>query len=119
MAQGRGARASRNVTAGSIGKSTRIPGRVSGEGDLVGEGRIDGDVHIRGDLTLDNGAIIVGDVVEAHTVRLDGQVEATIVASGPVHLGSNSKVRGDLKATGIAIEDGADFAGRIDCVFEL
>ena len=120
MAQARVARgASRNATAGSVGKSTQIRGRVSGEGDLAIEGRIEGDVRIAGDLTLHEGAVIVGDVIEAHAVRLDGQVDAQVVASGPVHLGSAARVRGDLKGAGISIDDGADFAGRIDCDFEL
>lgn len=120
MAQARTSRStSRNATAASIGRGTKIRGRVSGDGDLTVEGQVEGDVRVRGDVTVAEGAAILGDVLEGHTVRLDGHVEATVIASGPVHLGASCKVRGDLKATGIAIDDGADFAGRIDCDFEL
>jgi len=119
MAQSRLAKGSRSATSGTIGKTTRITGRIVGEGDLTVEGRIEGDVRIRGDLTLEGGAVIVGDVIEAHGARIDGQVEASVNATGPVHLGPAARVRGDLKGSGISIDDGADFAGRIDCDFEL
>jgi cytoskeletal protein CcmA (bactofilin family) len=120
MAQVRLAKgAPRSATAGAIGRSTRVHGRVSGEGDLVVEGRIEGDVRIRGDLTISDGAAIIADVIEAHAVRIDGQVDAQVEATGPVHLGPAARVRGDLKGSGISIDDGADFAGRIDCDFEL
>ena len=107
MAQSRLAKGSRSATSGTIGKTTRITGRI------------EGDVRIRGDLTLEGGAVIVGDVIEAHGARIDGQVEASVNATGPVHLGPAARVRGDLKGSGISIDDGADFAGRIDCDFEL
>jgi len=96
-----------------------VRGRVSGEGDLVVDGTIEGDVRLRGDLTVGDGGSIVGDALEAHAVRIEGRVEANVAATGPVHLGAGAKVRGDLAGSGIAIDDGAEFAGRIECDFEL
>jgi cytoskeletal protein CcmA (bactofilin family) len=96
-----------------------VRGRVSGEGDLVVEGQIEGDVRLRGDLTVGDGGSVVGDTIEAHAVRVDGRIEGNVAASGPVHLGSGAKVHGDLAGSGISIDDGAEFAGRIECDFEL
>ena len=124
MAQGREqsraqSRASRTATSASIGRGTRVRGRVSGEGDLVVDGQIEGDVRLRGDLTVGDGGSVVGDTIEAHAVRVDGRIEGNVAASGPVHLGSGAKVHGDLAGSGISIDDGAEFAGRIECDFEL
>jgi cytoskeletal protein CcmA (bactofilin family) len=120
MAQGREqSRGSRTATRATIGSATRVRGRVSGEGDLVVEGQVEGDVRLRGDLTVTEGGSVVGDIIEAHAVHLDGRVEASVLATGAVHLGPGARVRGDLAGAGIAIDDGAEFAGRIACDFEL
>lgn len=119
MAQARTTKLGGPRGTASIGRTTRVHGRVSGEGDLVVEGRVEGDVRLRGDLTVAEGGAVIADVIEAHAVRLDGNVEAQVEATGPVHLGGGARVRGDLKGSAIAIDDGADFAGRIDCEFEL
>ena len=34
-----------------IGRTTRVRGRVFGDGDLVVEGNVEGDITLRGDLT--------------------------------------------------------------------
>jgi cytoskeletal protein CcmA (bactofilin family) len=40
-------------------------------------------------------------------------------ASGAVRLGPTARVRGDLRASEVSIDQGAQFAGRIDADFEL
>ncbi len=68
-----------------IGRTTRVRGRVSGDGDLVVEGTVEGDVR----------------------------------ASGPVTIEAGARVRGDLRGDGIAIEEGAEYVGRLEADFEL
>ena len=46
-------------------------------------------------------------------------VEGGISAGGAVHLTASSRVRGDLKGSEVSIEEGAEFAGRIDAIFDL
>ncbi|MBX3229000.1 MAG: polymer-forming cytoskeletal protein [Labilithrix sp.] len=84
-----------------IGRSTRVRGRVSGDGDLRLEGTIEGDVTLRGGLT------IAGE--------LDGEVRA----DGVVHLEAGAKVRGDIHGESVAIDEGAEYVGRLDAQFEL
>lgn len=84
-----------------IGRSARVRGRVSGEGDLRVEGSVEGDVTLRGALT------IAGE--------LDGEVRA----EGVVRLEAGSKVRGDIHGDSVAIDEGAEYVGRLNAQFEL
>ena len=122
MAQARSLRdissSSRSNAAAVIGASTRIRGRVSGDGDLTVEGTVEGPISLRGDLTVQEGATATSDV-EANNVTIAGSVEGEISASGHVRLVAGARVRGNLKGAGIAIEDGARFSGRIDIDFDL
>ena len=40
-------------------------------------------------------------------------------ASGPVRLVSGANVRGNLRGSAVAIDEGARFSGRLDCEFDL
>jgi cytoskeletal protein CcmA (bactofilin family) len=102
-----------------IGGATRVRGRIHGDGDLLIEGHVEGDVAIRGDLTIADGASVTSKAVEAHAVTIAGALEGDVAASGPVRLESGARVRGNLRGSAVAIDDGARFSGRLDCDFEL
>jgi cytoskeletal protein CcmA (bactofilin family) len=112
--------ASRNGSGGEalIGASTRIRGRVSGDGDLTIAGSVEGDIALRGNLTIDDGASATSNV-EANGVTVSGALEGDINASGAVLITSGARVRGNVRGTGVAIEDGAQFTGRLDQDFDL
>ncbi len=101
-----------------IGRSTRVRGRISGDGDLVIEGTVEGDITVKGDLTIGEGAKTTSNV-DADAVIVRGELEGDVTARGVVHLESGSKVRGDLSGASIAIDEGAEFSGRLDAQFEL
>jgi cytoskeletal protein CcmA (bactofilin family) len=117
MAQTRTSRVSAG-DASSIGSGARIRGRVTGDGDLVVEGHVEGDILIRGDVTIADGASRTSNV-EGHEVTVAGTLSGDVSASGPVTIGATARVRGSVRGSAIAIEDGAVFSGRIDCDFEL
>jgi len=102
-----------------IGRGARVRGRIHGDGDLVVEGHVEGDLAIRGDLTIAEGASVTSKVVEAQTVTIAGTLEGDLAASGPVRLVAGARVRGNLRGSAVAIDDGARFSGRLDCEFEL
>jgi cytoskeletal protein CcmA (bactofilin family) len=104
--------------ASSIGSGARIRGRVTGDGDLVVAGHVEGDILVRGDVTIADGASCTSNV-EGHEVIVAGSLSGDVSASGAVTIGASARVRGSVKGATIAIEDGASFAGRIDCDFEL
>jgi cytoskeletal protein CcmA (bactofilin family) len=105
--------------AAVLGASVRIRGRISGEGDLSILGTVEGDVAVRGDLSIGEGARVESETLEAHAVTIAGELEGDVSASGPVRLASTAKVHGDLKGSEISIEEGAQFAGRLEADFEL
>jgi cytoskeletal protein CcmA (bactofilin family) len=101
-----------------IGGGTRIRGRVSGEGDLVIEGEVDGDIAVAGALSISSSGKVTSDV-EAKEATIAGTLEGSVTASGPVRVVAGSHVRGSLKGSTVSIEEGAEFAGRLECEFEL
>lgn len=105
--------------AGVLGTSVRIRGKISGEGDLQILGSVEGDVVVRGDLTIGESASIESENLEAQAVTIQGEVKGDVNATGPVRLGRTARVHGDLKGSEISIEEGAQFAGRIEADFEL
>ena len=117
MAQAR-TRNSAAVDASQIGAGTRIRGRVTGEGDLVIGGHVEGDVVVSGDVTIEDGARCTSNV-EGHAVSVAGELSGDVAASGPVTIGATARLRGNVRGSQISMEDGASFAGRIDCEFDL
>jgi cytoskeletal protein CcmA (bactofilin family) len=119
MAQTRTTTAGRGVQEARIGSTTRIRGRIQGDGDLVVEGQVEGNVTLRGDLTIAEGGRVETESVSAHAVLIAGTLEGSVVASGPVRLAPSARVRGNLQGSAVAIDDGARFSGRLDCEFDL
>ena len=107
------------AAAATIGASTRIRGRVSGEGDLSIEGSVEGAITLRGDLDVAEGGSAISEAVEANNVTIAGTLEGDVTAQGAVRVASGARVRGSLRGASISIEDGARFSGRIDCDFDL
>jgi cytoskeletal protein CcmA (bactofilin family) len=101
-----------------VSNGTRIRGRITGEGSLVVEGQVEGDIALRGDVTVGEGGTVTSNV-DAANVLVAGQLEGDVRASGQVRIGAGSRVRGTVQGQAIAIEEGAQFAGRIECEFEL
>jgi cytoskeletal protein CcmA (bactofilin family) len=104
----------------TIGSGTRIRGRVTGDGDLVVAGHVEGDIHVRGDVLIADGATCTSNI-EGFEVTVAGTLSGDVLASGAITIGPTARVRGNVSAKGgaISIEDGASFAGRVDCEFEL
>ena len=107
------------TSAGHIGATTRVRGRVEGEGDLVVEGRVEGNVSLRGDLTVEAGGSVTGDDVEAESITVGGVLEGDMRVSRQVHATAGARIRGDVHGGALSLEEGAEFAGNVDNDFEL
>jgi cytoskeletal protein CcmA (bactofilin family) len=101
-----------------IGRTTRVRGRVSGDGDLLIEGNVEGDIAVGGDLTIAEGGRATSSI-EAGAVTLRGELEGNVQARGVVRIEASARVRGDIQGESVALEEGAEFTGRLDAAFEL
>ena len=115
----------RALTSGDAGPTVlaagvRVRGRVSGEGDVTVEGFLEGTVHVSGELFVAEGATVrSNEALQAGSATIGGPVEGGVTAAGSVHLTASSRVSGDLSGAAVTIEEGAEFAGRIDAAFDL
>lgn len=107
-----------NARQAIIGASTRVRGRVSGDGDLVIEGSVEGDITVSGDLTIAEGGRATS-TIEAVTVTLRGELDGDVRASGPIRIEAGARVRGDLNGESISLEEGVEVVGNLEMVFEL
>jgi len=101
-----------------IASGARVRGRIAGDGDLTIEGAVEGDIALRGALVIAEGGSATSDV-EASEVTIAGTLEGSVSASGHVRVSAGSRVRGDLRASAVEIEEGAQYAGRLESEFEL
>jgi len=101
-----------------IGSGARIRGRIQGDGDLTIEGTVEGEIAVRGALVIAEGASVTSDV-EAQEVTIAGALEGNVNASGQVRVAVGARVHGDLRGKSVAIDEGAEYAGRLDCEFDL
>lgn len=98
----------------TIGPSISIRGDVTGSEDLLIQGKIDGSV------TLNDHSVGVGsegrvtaDIV-GRLITVEGHVEGDLTAQEQIVLRGSARVKGDIKAPRVVLEDGATFRGLVD-----
>lgn len=105
---------SQSSAKATIGPSITIDGDVTGSEDLLVQGRITGSI------TLNDHAVGIGtegdvkaDVI-GRLITVEGQVEGDLTAQEQIVLRGTAKVKGDIKAPRVVLEDGATFRGLVD-----
>lgn len=101
-----------------LGRTTRLTGRVNGEGGLRVDGKVRGDVSVTGPAEISEGASIEGDV-HAESLEVSGTLLGDVAARGPVLIRAGAVVRGELAGSRVTIEPGARVAVRLETDFEL
>lgn len=97
-----------------IGSSIKIEGNLSGGEDLFVEGRVKGKIDLdQHSVTIGTNGQIKADI-HGRSIDVMGEVAGNLYGSEQIILRKSSKVRGDLFAPRISLEDGADFKGSID-----
>jgi cytoskeletal protein CcmA (bactofilin family) len=111
------ARPAEPVSRGTaIGKNVTIIGDVISKEDLF----IDGD--IKGNVDVQNSRCTVGpngkakSNVKAREVIIQGQVQGDVEATQKITIRKEGSLVGNIRTTGIIIEDDAYFKGSIDIV---
>jgi len=96
-----------------IGPTFTCTGQLAGQEDLVIRGTFKGIIRLKNHgLTIDKGARVEADIV-AGSVTLAGELTGNIRASGTVTVASEAKMRGDITAAKVSVQDGAQFRGSI------
>ena len=101
-----------------LGPSTRVTGRVSGQGALRVEGNLRGDIQVTGETEISQGGSVEGNV-SAAKLDVSGSLLGDAVVKGPVTIRSGAVVRGQLRGGEISIEPGSRVSVRLDSDFEL
>lgn len=100
--------------AAVIGAGIKINGEISGNENLLIEGRVDGKVSLSGnDVTIGKTGQVMADV-KAKNIRVAGEVSGDLDAKERVVISGTGKVRGNVVAPRVVLEDGAIFKGSID-----
>jgi cytoskeletal protein CcmA (bactofilin family) len=114
------AQAFRPPEAGS--KGTAIGSAVSIVGDVYSEEDLFVDGEIKGTLQIANSRLTIGpngkakSNIRAREVIIQGQVQGDVEASQKITIRKNGSLVGNIKTTGIVIDDDAYFKGSIDIV---
>ena len=97
-----------------IGQTIQIKGTITGAENLVVEGSVEGSIDLPdNDLTIGETGQVTADL-GAKNVRVDGQVTGDISGSEKVVISKTGRVRGNIIAPRVTLEDGAKFKGSID-----
>lgn len=96
-----------------LSPTSTVQGEFSGREDLVVRGQVRGKIALpENDLLVDEKGRVEAEV-RARNVRIKGDLVGNVTASGKVIIERTGRMRGDLSAAVISIEDGAQFKGSV------
>ena len=99
-----------------LGATVTCVGQITADEDLTLRGGFQGSLKLGGRrLRIESGAKVVADI-EAGSVFLAGSLDGSIRASGTVTLSPQAKMKGDIVAAKVTIQEGAQFRGGIKIV---
>lgn len=97
-----------------IGPSIEIKGSVTGDEDLVIEGTVEGTVELGSHQVTVGPSGKVNADIHAKVVTIDGEVSGDLNGGEKVVISKSGRVRGNIIAPRVLLEDGAIFKGSID-----
>jgi len=100
--------------AAVIGRSVTIKGEVTGSEDVQVLGRIEGTVKLDDhQLHVGSGGFVNADIV-AREVEVEGEVEGDIEGHEKIVIRDSGRVRGNIKAPKVVLEEGSQFRGAVE-----
>lgn len=98
----------------TIGSSILIQGDLTGEEDLLIQGRVEGRIELKKyNLTIGEKGRVKADI-NARIISVEGEVEGNLFAEEKIIVRKSGKVKGNLVAPRVGLEDGSTFKGSID-----
>jgi cytoskeletal protein CcmA (bactofilin family) len=96
-----------------ISPTSVIQGDITGREDFVVRGQVRGKIALpENDLLLEEGSRVEAEA-RVRNIRIRGEFVGNVTASGKVVIEKTGRMRGDLSAGVISVEDGAQFKGSV------
>jgi len=119
-AQGQDHPVSKTAAAAAMGKTAligtgiHVNGDISGSENLVIEGKVEGKINLGGSqVHIGESGKVAADIV-AKNVKVDGTLQGDVDGKERVVITKSGRVRGNITAPRVMLEDGAVFKGSID-----
>lgn len=97
-----------------IGTGIHVNGDISGTENLVIEGRVEGKIDLgNNQVHIGESGKVAADIV-AKNVKIDGTLQGDVDGKERVVITKAGRVRGNITAPRVMLEDGAVFKGSID-----
>jgi cytoskeletal protein CcmA (bactofilin family) len=97
-----------------IGEQISIEGTIRGKGDLVIEGTVKGSIDVSGHhLTIGTKGQVESEIL-ADDVTISGKLKGNVTAKGTVEITRNADFEGELKASSLSVQDGANLRAGIE-----
>ncbi len=100
--------------ASYIDVDTTLTGILNCEGDLIVAGMVKGEMKSRGTFTLANAGRWEGNVEAANAV-LSGKLKGSMIIAGKLEVRKSARIVGSLRASTIAVAEGAIIDGDMVC----
>jgi len=95
-----------------LGAGTQYNGQFNFQGIVRIDGGVNGDIFSDGTLVLGEEGVVEGRIFVGRLVS-NGSIVGDVVATDRIALNKNSRLKGNLRAPIVVIEDGAIFNGRV------
>jgi cytoskeletal protein CcmA (bactofilin family) len=95
-----------------LGPTLSFKGEMSADEELLIHGRVEGSIGDAKRLTVASDGVVKAEV-HAAVVIIEGAVEGDVHAKTSVVVKDSAKVRGNLNAPAVSIQEGASFNGGI------
>jgi cytoskeletal protein CcmA (bactofilin family) len=119
-AQGEERPVSSTATAAAMGKTAligagiHVNGDISGTENLMIEGKVEGKIELSGNqVHIGQTGKVAADII-AKNVKIDGALQGDVEGKERVVISKSGRVRGNITAPRVILEDGAVFKGSID-----
>jgi cytoskeletal protein CcmA (bactofilin family) len=93
-----------------LGAGTVFEGKIHTEGSIRIDGKLVGDVIAKANAAVGPGGSVDGNLT-ARNISLAGSVTGTITATEKLVLESKSAMKGDIRASRLVVDEGAQFDG--------
>jgi cytoskeletal protein CcmA (bactofilin family) len=93
-----------------LGAGTVFEGKIKTEGSIRIDGKLIGDVVAKANAVVGLSGSIDGNLT-ARNISLAGKVTGTVTATEKLVLESKSAMKGDIRASRLVVDEGAQFDG--------